>query len=112
MSERETIHAPETRSSLAADVSMSAPTRRLRGTAIVFNLLSDPLGDSIPFREKVAPEAVDRTLRNALDVRALVDHDSSKILGRISSHTLQLKKESGGLRVVIDPPNTSIANDL
>lgn len=83
--------------------------RKIRGTAIVFNSLSVNLGG---FREIIKPEAVDRTLREGIDVRALIDHDTGKILGRLRAGTLALHKEARGLKVVIDPPDTSYARDL
>jgi HK97 family phage prohead protease len=83
--------------------------RKIRGTAVAFNSLSLDLGG---FREIIKPEAVDRTLREGLDVRALVDHDSGKIIGRIKAGTLSLQRSRRGLEVVIDPPNTSYARDL
>lgn len=82
---------------------------KIRGMAIAFNSQSLDLGG---FTEFIAPEAVDRTLRDALDVRALVDHDSSKIIGRTRAGTLLLQKQRGGLQVEIDPPNTSYAKDV
>lgn len=84
-------------------------TRKIRGHAIVFDSKSVNLGG---FREIIRPEAVDRTIREALDVRALVDHDSAKIIGRTRAGTLALRKESRGLFVEIDPPNTTTANDI
>jgi len=92
---------PETRVEIA--------DRRIRGTAIVFNSLSVDLGG---FREIIKPEAVDRTLREGLDVRALVDHDSAKVLGRTKSGTLTLRKTARGLVIENDPPNTTYAKDL
>jgi len=83
--------------------------RKLRGYAIRFHDLSQDLGG---FKERILPEAIDRTLSEALDVRALVDHDSSKIIGRTRAGTLSLKKDSKGLRVEIDPPNTTAARDI
>lgn len=83
--------------------------RKIRGYAIVFNSDSVDLGG---FKERILPEAVDRTLREALDVRALVDHDPSKIIGRTKAGTLLLEKKSKGLRVEIDPPNTTVARDI
>ena len=83
--------------------------RKLRGTAIVFNSLSVNLGG---FREIITPDAVERTLREGLDVRALVDHDTGKVIGRVKAGTLALRKDRHGLRVEIDPPNTSYARDL
>lgn len=83
--------------------------RTIRGTAIVFDALSQDLGG---FREIIKPEAIDRTLREGLDVRALVDHDTGKVLGRTKSGTLLLRKTRRGLEVSIDAPNTSYARDL
>jgi len=87
----------------------SEDTRKIRGHAIVFDSKSVNLGG---FREIIRSEAVDRTIREALDVRAYVDHDSSKIIGRTRAGTLMLRKESRGLFVEIDPPNTTAGNDI
>lgn len=84
-------------------------TRTIRGHAIVFDRLSENLGG---FREKIAPSAVDRTLKDGVDLRALVDHDSSKILGRMSAGTLRVEKDAQGLRIEIDPPDTSFGHDI
>jgi HK97 family phage prohead protease len=84
--------------------------KRIRGMAIVFDSMSVSLGG---FREIIKPEAVDRTLREALDVRALADHDTGKVLARTKSGTLQLRKEKRGLAVVIDAdPEISYAKDV
>lgn len=83
--------------------------RKLKGYAIVFNKKSLDLGG---FREIILPEAVDRTLSEALDVRALVDHDSSKIIGRTRAGTLRLRADGQGLGVEIFPPNTTAARDI
>lgn len=107
MPDIETRMAPTTGLRLAVGES-----RRIRGMAIVFNALSDQLGGSAGFRERIAPEAVDRTLRNGLDVRALIDHDPSKIIGRTRAGTLRLDKTSQGLQVTIDPPDTTAARDI
>lgn len=82
---------------------------RIRGLAIVFNSRSVDLGG---FTEIIKPSAVDRTLREGLDVRALVDHDSSKIIGRTTAGTLRLRKAQKGLSIEVDPPNTSYARDI
>jgi Escherichia/Staphylococcus phage prohead protease len=84
-------------------------SRKIRGYAIVFNALSQDLGG---FREIIKPEAVDRTLSEALDVRALVDHDTGKIIGRTRSGTLALRKDKKGLRVEIDPADTTAGRDI
>lgn len=88
----------------------TADNRRMVGYAIVFNSRSVDLGG---FREIIAPEAVDRTINEGMDVRALFDHDTSKVLGRTRSGTLQLRKDSHGLKVTIEPDlGISYASDL
>ena len=88
---------------------ISADGQRIRGYAVVFNSLSEDLGG---FREVITPAAVDRTLADALDVRALVNHDSSKVIGRTKAGTLRLSKDTRGLRVEIDPPDNTIGRDI
>jgi len=91
----------------------TSEAKRIRGTAIVFNSRSVNLGGiGGGFYEIIAPDAVDRTLREAGDVRALVDHDTGKVMGRTKAGTLMLKKERNGLAVAIDPPNTSFSTDI
>lgn len=88
----------------------SADGKRLNGYAIVFNSLSENLGG---FKEIIAPDAVDRALNEGADVRALVDHDSGKVIGRTRAGTLTLRKDARGLRVQIEPdPEISYARDL
>ncbi len=85
-------------------------SRRLRGYAIVFNVRSQNLGG---FQEVIAPEAIDRTFKEALDVRALVNHDSAKVIGRQKAGTLQMQKDATGLRVTIEPDlEISYAKDI
>jgi len=98
----------ERRSAGEVRVELDA-TRKIRGYAIVFNALSQDLGG---FREIITPEAVDRTLSEALDVRALVDHDSGKVIGRTRSGTLALRKDRKGLSVEIDPADTTAGRDI
>jgi Escherichia/Staphylococcus phage prohead protease len=96
-----------------ASLRADSDSRKIRGHAIVFDVKSQKLGGfGGGFREIIRREAVDRTLREALDVRALVDHDSAKILGRTRAGTLALRADSRGLAVEIDPPETTIARDI
>lgn len=83
--------------------------RTLHGYASVFNSPSKDLGG---FTEIIKPGAFRNTLKSGVDLRALVDHDSSRLLGRISSGTLRAAEDDRGLRVEIDLPNTSYGNDV
>jgi HK97 family phage prohead protease len=72
---------------------VQADTRRLTGYAIVFNGLSQDLGG---FKERIAPSAVDRTLRKGQNVDALLDHrrESTAILGSTDSGLLRLRRRT------------------
>jgi HK97 family phage prohead protease len=82
------------------------PTK-IVGYAAVFNSLSEDMG----FREMVMPGAFDRALKEKHDVRALVDHDPARILGRTKAGTLTLTVDKKGLRAEIEPPDTQAARD-
>lgn len=82
--------------------------RLIRGYAVVFNVLSEDLGG---FRERILPEAVNRSLK--ADVRALVDHDTAKVLGRTTAGTMSFRKDAHGLNTTIEPdPEISYAKDI
>jgi len=84
--------------------------KKIRGYAIRFMAKSEDLGG---FVEYIAPSAVDRTISEGLDVRALVDHDSGKVLGRTRAGTLALRKDSKGLAITIEPDEEiSYAKDI
>jgi HK97 family phage prohead protease len=78
------------------------------GYAAVFNSRSEPLGG---FVEKIAPGAFKKSIKED-DVRALVNHDPGKVLGRNTAGTLSLKEDDKGLRYEIDPPETTSARDV
>lgn len=60
--------------------------------------------------EEIAPEAFNETLGN--DIRGLTNHDSTFVLGRNKSGTLELKVDSHGLwgRIKINPNDTDAVN--
>lgn len=99
----------EKRTSLeAVEVRAEADGKRtLVGYASVFNSPADIGGYWV---ETIAPGAFSNAL--ASDVRALVDHDSGRVIGRTKSGTLRLAEDSKGLLVEIDVPATSDGNDL
>lgn len=84
-------------------------SRKIIGYAAVYDRSSEDLGG---FREFVRPGAFQRSLDNHPDVRALIDHNPSLILGRTLSGTLKLESDATGLLVTIDPPETQYAADL
>jgi len=64
------------------------------------------------FDEIIKPTAFDKVLSERQDVRALFNHDSNYVLGRLSAGTLTMEKRDAGLFVSIKPSNTSFARDL
>jgi HK97 family phage prohead protease len=89
---------------------VSPDSNRLVGYAAVYGSLSEDLGG---FREQIRAGAFDGTLKAGHDVRALFDHSTDKVLGRVSNGTLRLASDSTGLRVEIDlPEGVSYAEDL
>jgi len=86
---------------------------RLVGYAAVFNsrsqLLAGPSQQG--FSEIIRPGAFKRSLAAGADVRALVNHDPSLILGRRKAGTLKVEEDERGLRVEIMPGDTQVGRD-
>jgi HK97 family phage prohead protease len=100
--------ALEVRTSRAIVVDNESELPTIVGYASVFDSESRDLGQ---FKEIIKPGAFDRALVEEHDVRALVDHDPKMILGRSKSGTLRMLVDEVGLRVEIDPPDTSVGRD-
>jgi HK97 family phage major capsid protein/HK97 family phage prohead protease len=84
--------------------AVSGETARLAGHAIVTNVLSEPLGDgAFTFRERIAPEAIQRALEASPTIVALHNHDSSRVLGR-TPKTLRVQADDRGLGFELDMP--------
>ena len=80
----------------------------LVGHAAIFDTLSVPLWG---FREKIDPGAFTKAITRD-DVRALVEHDPARIIGRNTAKTLRLAEDKKGLMVEIDIPDTQVGRDL
>jgi HK97 family phage prohead protease len=83
--------------------------RRIEGYAAVFGARSEDLGG---FVEVLSAGAFKNVLATDPDVRALINHDPSLIVGRTKAGTLSLSEDAHGLRVVIKPADTSYGRDL
>lgn len=78
---------------------------RIDARAIKFDSWSVDLGG---FRERIMPGSI--TLD--ADMVALFDHDTSKVLGRTSAGTMEVRSDSDGFAFTAYPPETTWANDL
>lgn len=86
--------------------------RTIEGYAIVFNQRSKVLydsGDKRFFREIIKPEAVTEDLLNRSDIKAVVEHDRTRLLARNNkgAGTLTLTIDEHGLRYSFDAPKTA-----
>ena len=68
----------------------------LTGYAAVFNSDSEDFGG---WKERIAPGAFARDLADNKDIRALINHDTSRVIGRSSAGTLSLEETDTGLFV-------------
>ena len=104
---------------------MNRDIRQVRSTHTEFNTRDDSGNLSIEgyfavfdsiyeiapgMSESVAPGAFDKTLSG--DIRALINHDTTLVLGRTKANTLQLKTDAHGLwgHIDINPNDTDAMN--
>jgi len=87
-----------------ASVDTTSGRPVIRGHAIVFNAPSLVIrGWAGGFQEIIRPQAIQRTLKEKIDLRAFYDHDPGRILGRLSAGTLRTSVDQRGLKIEIDP---------
>ena len=98
------LHFAETRNE---DGETTSP--KIVGYPAVFDSLSNDLGG---FVEKIERGAFAESLSNDDEVHALFNHDDDKLLGRRGAGTLKLWEDDHGLRMELDPPNTTLGNDV
>lgn len=104
-------HGTERRLYAAGEVEVRATAEGgavLTGYAAVFNRYSQDLGG---FVEQAAPGAFAKTVAEG-DIRALVNHDPNRLLGRTRSGTLRLAEDTTGLHYEVDLPSTRDAIDV
>ncbi|MBW5409745.1 HK97 family phage prohead protease [Brachyspira hampsonii] len=82
----------------------------LRGYAIVYDSLSEPLYGDL-FRERINRGAFTKSLLEN-DQVCLWGHDTRYVLGRKSAGTLILREDDKGLYFEVSLPNTTWARDL
>lgn len=80
----------------------------IHGHAAVFN---SPADSNWGWFEQIAPGAFTDAVKND-DVRALINHNPDKVLGRTKSKTLTLKEDKKGLYFEVEVPDTGYGNDL
>ena len=81
---------------------------KIIGYAAVFDSFSEDFGG---WREKIEPGAFAKSIKTD-DIRALIDHNSSLVLGRNRAGTLHLAEDKHGLLVEITPPETNAGRDI
>jgi HK97 family phage prohead protease len=67
----------------------------IAGYAALYNSESKNLGG---YKERIAPGAFSRSLKEGADVKALVNHDPNQVLGRTKNGTLKVEEDSRGLK--------------
>ena len=82
--------------------------RRIIEGLIPYNQRSEWMG----FYEYITPTAFNKTLADGADVRAFMNHDTNKLLGRVKNNSLRLRSDEFGLHIECDLPQTSYAEDV
>lgn len=91
-----------------AATDLTVNNRRLVGYAARFNS-ETRIAD---FREVIRPGAFRQSLASGRDILCLRDHDSSVLLGRTRSKTLELREDDDGLYFSLQVPDTQAGHDL
>ena len=90
-----------------AELRAAKDSRTIEGYAALYNKRSENLGG---YTELIEAGAFDNILND--DVRALFNHDPSKVLARTKAGTLTLEVDEKGLKYRFDAPETTTGNDL
>ena len=90
-------------------------TRTIEGYAVVFNTRSQLLPDYSVYRmvqEVIDPAAIDESLLRSCDIKALLEHDHSRMIARSykGNGTLTLTKDERGIKYSFEAPDTAEGN--
>lgn len=85
-------------------------SKKIIGYAAKFNTRSKLIQGA--FIETIAPGAFKHSLDSGRDIKALINHDPSRLLGTRANKTLTVAEDGTGLYFEVDPPDTSYARDL
>jgi uncharacterized protein len=98
------------RRSITHEFRVSEPDQptTIAGYAAVF----DSPGDAYYWTEELDPHCFDAVMASNPDCRALWNHNPDHVLGRTTAGTLSLSIDARGLAYTINPPATTLANDL
>lgn len=104
---RDTRQIRTLQTELKTRAETDSPDKYIEGYFAVFNRQTELWPGAY---EEIAPGAFDETLSN--DIRALINHDTTLVLGRNKAGTLELKADSYGLwgRVKINPNDSDAVN--
>ena len=94
----------------AGDSDAKAPV--IEGYGAPFNSVTTIHSFFGSFTESIAPGAFTRSLKEFPDVRALVDHDTARIIGRTKAGSMELREDDSGLFVTVYPPPTQDGKDI
>lgn len=93
---------------IRTEVSEGESRRIIRGSAVVYNQLSEELGG---FREQFLPGSLSKTIRES-NIKSVWNHNDQYVLGSLKTGTLRLVDTEESLDFEADLPDTSWADDL
>lgn len=104
---RDTRQVRTLQTELKTRAETDSPEKYIEGYFVVFNQETELWPGAF---EEIVPTAFDNTLSD--DIRALINHDTTLVLGRTKANTLELKADNYGLwgRVKINPNDSDAVN--
>ena len=94
----------------SSEITADSENKKLVGYVVKWDSPSEVL--YCDFVEQFSANAFSESLSSGADVRALFEHDQTKLLGRTRAGTLKLEEDAIGLRFELMPPDTTLGRDL